>query len=408
MSNSNAIAAVTATLIDLLGDMSDISSSAIATAHPPDKAAEGLQEGQSRINIFLYQTNVNPALRNMDLPHQVKPGERGHPPLALNLYYLLTPYSGDNNSTENQRLLGRAMSILHDNAVLNRETIKGISPNGNLHEQIESVRLTFQPLTLDEMSKLWNMFQTQYRTSVAYEASVVLIDSTRPVRTPLPVLRRRHDDQGIISQPDLIPPLPTITRLELPDKQPSLQLDDELIIHGHHLDGEQVKVRFMHPRLAEAIEASPQPEGTAAKITVQPSATPDAQTKYPAGLYRLAVAVSKTEAGKTAIRVSNEQPFSLAPRLTIPPDPIENDILTLRCNPEVWLEQRVALLLGSSEIAAQPRTNKTDILTFNIANVPAAKYLVRLRIDGVDSLPVQDYKAVPLTFDEAQMVTINE
>jgi hypothetical protein len=41
------------------------------------------------------------------------------------------------------------------------------------------VRVTLQPLSLEEMSRLWSTFQTQYRLSVAYEVSVVLIDSAR-------------------------------------------------------------------------------------------------------------------------------------------------------------------------------------------------------------------------------------
>jgi hypothetical protein len=47
-----------------------------------------------------------------------------------------------------------------------------------LHEQVERVRITLQPLTLEEVAKLWNVFQTPYRISVAYEVSVVLIEST--------------------------------------------------------------------------------------------------------------------------------------------------------------------------------------------------------------------------------------
>jgi len=45
-------------------------------------------------------------------------------------------------------------------------------------------------MSLEDVSKLWTTFQTQYRISAAYEVSVVIIESSRIVKTPLPVLTR--------------------------------------------------------------------------------------------------------------------------------------------------------------------------------------------------------------------------
>ena len=53
------------------------------------------------------------------------------------------------------------------------------------------IRITLQPLSIDDISKLWAGFQMQYRLSVAYEVAVVLIDSTRPTRAAPPVLHAR-------------------------------------------------------------------------------------------------------------------------------------------------------------------------------------------------------------------------
>ena len=46
-----------------------------------DKARNG-NNTANQLNLFLYQTMVNAAWRNMDMPRQVKPGETGQPPLA--------------------------------------------------------------------------------------------------------------------------------------------------------------------------------------------------------------------------------------------------------------------------------------------------------------------------------------
>ncbi len=81
------------------------------------------------------------------------------------------------------------MHILHNNASLSpayvRRVTQGINGGeyiSDLHEQIERVRITHDPLSVDDLSKLWNTFQTQYRISTAYRVSVVLIDTAkRPV-----------------------------------------------------------------------------------------------------------------------------------------------------------------------------------------------------------------------------------
>ena len=59
------------------------------------------------------------------------------------------------------------------------------------------MRFTPFAMSTEEISRLWTAFQTNYRLSTAYEASVVLIDSTRPAPSPLPVLKRGDHDQGV-------------------------------------------------------------------------------------------------------------------------------------------------------------------------------------------------------------------
>ena len=211
MSNELAIATVTATLRNLIDrDLRDELGSGIVTTRPPDKARENV-EGSNQINLFLYQTQVNAHWRNSDIPTQVRPGETGRSPLALNLYYLMTAYGRDNEDIFGHRLLGHAMRVLHDHSTLTPNNLRAAQEDSDLHDQIERVRITPVAMTLEEISKLWATFQTQYRISVAYEASVVLIDSQIPARTPLPVLVRGSNDRGILTQPNVLPPpLPSI------------------------------------------------------------------------------------------------------------------------------------------------------------------------------------------------------
>jgi hypothetical protein len=405
MSNALAIAAVTATLRNLLETgLTPDQPDAKVTTNPPDKARDNNNGNQ--VNLFLYQTEPNAAWRNMDMPRQVKPGETGQPPLPLNLYYLITAYGQNEDDTFSHRLLGRAMRILHDHPVLGAAEIAAALPGNDLHEQVERVRITPQPLSLDEMSKLWTTFQTQYRISAAYQVSVVLIESARAPRTPLPVLTRGPADGGISAQANLVPPFPALEVVGLPARQPSARLGDTLTLGGHHLSGDDVVVLFDHPRLDEPLAVAPLPGRTDTEIQVQ---LPDDPAHWVAGIYTLAVGFRK--AGEL-VRTTNELPLALAPRIvgSITPDPAPRDAdgdvtLTVTCSPQVRSAQRAALLLSAREILAEPHPAQTDTLAFHVTDAPPGEHLIRLRVDGVDSLLV-DRTVTPPVFDATQKVTI--
>ena len=265
MSNSLAIAAVTATLRDVLklarqalpGDPDPLADLEVV-CKPPDKARPN-NDGVNTLNLFLYETVPDGALRNMEIP-PLRAGETGSPPLPLRLHYLLTAFGRNNDELLAHRMLGRAMSLLHDRAVLMPADIQAALPGADLHRQIERVRVTAQPLSIEEMSKLWTTFQVNYRLSAGYEASVVLIDSARTSRTPLPVLWRGPLDRGLDVYPDPTPPYPALFDLLLPANQPAARLGtaampgDVVTLLGTHLDGDAVAlVRFPgagpHPRV---------------------------------------------------------------------------------------------------------------------------------------------------------------
>jgi hypothetical protein len=406
MSNSLAIGAVTATLRNLLvASIAPEGGGFAVTTLPLDKAQTfGADDGAGRINLFLYQTQSNGAWRNADMPRQVRPNETGLPPLPLDLYYLVSAHEkADGDSTVlAHRLLGRAMRGLFDHPLLGADEIRTALAGNDLADQIERVRITPQPLSLDEMSKLWMMFQTGYRISAAYQVSVVLIESTRPSRTPLPVLTRGKDDRGVTAQSDLIPPFPTITDMQLPSEQISARAGEELIITGHNLDGDSVAVQFASTRLASPRSVAATGTATEVKVNV-----PNDPANLPAGFYTIAVVISKTG---QPVRLTNEFPLQIAPVISnINPNsaPAGDVTLTLTCAPEIRPEQRAALLFGDQEILAEPHATQTATLTFKIIGAAKGDYFLRLRADGVDSLLVV-YVGTPPTpqFDVNQKLTI--
>lgn len=448
MSNALAIAAVTSSLVSLLA--SEISSDPAlnlpsgihVTALPPDGANNDAITHQ--VNVFLYHVMPNAAWRNMPIPTQVRQGESGMPPLALNLYYMITAYTRDTNEIgdiSSQSLLGRVMSIFHDNPVLGPGQLA--MPESDIQNQVDHVRITMQPLSIEEIYRLWTGFQTQYRTSVGYEVSVVLIDSTLPTRTPLPVLKRGRDGRGATAVADPLP-YPTLFSVSLRDIKmptslgdvaspnapaypPSAMLGDVLAIAGHRLDGPTVTVLLASQRLAVPLEiVVPQTARSSTGITLpfqlnpqQPG--PDPATDYstwPAGFYTLSARISQpTPPGQPLLpdQVTNELALSLAPQIDTRQLPTatrdaNNDVtITLNCIPDVQIGQRVALLLGEKEIVAPQPIAQTNALTFAAGNMAAGTYLLRLRIDGVDSFPYirsSDPIKTPPTFDDKQRVTI--
>jgi hypothetical protein len=418
MSNPLAIAAVTATLRAMLDSaLALVFSGVEVTVLPPDKARTGVGD---QINVFLYNTAIDAALRNTPPPTS-KPGETGEPALPLRLQYLITAYGQNDNDLFGHRLLGEAMSVMHDHPLLGREQIHDISSgpllNSDLHTQVERVRVTPLSLNLEEMSKLWMTFQTQFRISAAYEVSVVLIDSARPAITALPVLGRGSAaDSGVASVANVGSPFPSLSSAESPD--PAALLPGEtLTLRGANLSGTNVLVRIKHQLMDEDRFLAPLPGATATELSV---VIPDEPADLPAGFYTVAVDVATEEAAHPGIpftRTTNRLAFARAPVITsaMPASAARNGLgrvsMSLTCSPDVQPGQRASLLLGGREIHAETFNAATDTLDFKFDNPTPAdspdpvESFARLRVDGVDSL-LMDRTVTPPVFRSDQKVTI--
>lgn len=406
MSNSLAIAAVTATLRNLLHEgvtnEPDLADASI-TMQPLDRARTN-GNSANQINLFLYHVVPSPAWRNQATPGRVRSGESGFPVLGLNLYYLITAFGRDNDGQQpfSHQLMGRAMSVLNDHPLLGADEIKSALPNNDLWSQLERVRITLQPFAIEEIAKLWTGFQTQYRLSVAYEAAVVLIETERVARTPLPVLTRGPADTGYFAQANLLSPLPMITAIIMPNAQVTAELGDTITLAGQNLTCESAQVQFSNLRLAEPIVIA----GTGLTDKQITATLPKKPTVWPAGIYTVSVILTRAGVSDS---ITNELPLAIAPKLTkLPLKPASAKAgvtLSLTCSPTVQPGQRVSLLLGDQEFPAASPTAATTQFTFPLAAIPPGTYFVRLRVDGVDSQLI-DHSVTPPKFDPSQQVTI--
>jgi uncharacterized protein DUF4255 len=410
MSNYLAIAAVTMTLRKILQvafSSDSVLGNTDVTVLPLDRPRTGLVTNQ--LNLFLYMVARNGAWVNADMPRQVKPGESAFSPLPLNLYFLITAFVPDDaEQTQSHEVIGKAMSVLYDHPVLSATDIldaTGTLPQ-NLSQQIDRVRITLHPLSIDELSKLWTGFSTQFRLSAAYEVGVTLLESSRTSPAPMPVLMRGPKDQGVPAQGDLTPPLPALSTIVAPNQQPSARLGDALTLTGVHLDGATM-VHFMHRLSGVPNGVSPQAV-TGTSLTMQLPPAPLKGT-WPAGFYSVEVVVQRS--GETFTRTTNQLMLALAPSLltfgAAAATPRPGQIaFAVTVAPEVLPGQRATLVLGDVEFLADPVAGTpTGSLTFWGPPLAPGSYFARLRVDGVDSQYI-DRSQKPPAFDLTQQVTV--
>jgi hypothetical protein len=403
MSSPLIISAVTATLRNIVQTSIDAFFSGVTvTTSPPDKAHDGRTDNQ--VNIFLYHTGINAAWRNQDPPNRVKPGEVGHPPLALNLHYLVTAYGENNDDVRAQSLLGAAMIALHDMPILDPADLRAALPApAQPGDQIERVRAVMEPMSLEENSKLWAAFQTNYRLSAAYVASVVLIDSLRPIRAALPVARRGDNDEGVT----MLTTFPNLQSFAVRIGSTSIERmgqgsalpGDTLIIRGTGFQADGLAVRLSNNLVTHELVPSSISE-TEIRV-VLPADAPD---KWPPGYYALGLIVRDAA---NILHVSDELPLYLLPTITAFVSPISRIggslNLTLSVTPSVWPIQRAALLVGDREMQAAAHPVPANTLTFSMPQAAAGQFYLRLRVDGIDSLIID-----PLTrqYDATKRITI--
>jgi hypothetical protein len=394
MSNHLAIATVTATLDKLLEKpIDDDVPGAKITLVSPETAGGGLPA--TRVNIFLYQVTPSAAARNDDLPTRSGDGQRflGRPRIGLDLHYLLTFY-GKDTDFEPQRLLGTVVRTLHARPVLTRHQIRDaitafpLLTNANLADDVELVKFTQTPLTLEELSKLWSVFfQTAYRLSVAYQGTVVLIESDDSFSSPLPVrLRNVYVDT-------FREPLIEAVVAASGDDDPILD-GAQIRVRGKRLQGNKTRLLIDGAVLAPTSVSDTEITATLPPLTaglhalqvehVRQMGTPlKDHGGVGSNIAALVVTPQIKKNGSYDIQATNQG---------VETDGTHRADLTVTVVPDVTERQRVAVLLngtgGSTDaytFPSGPRPAPTDTIKVHAGHVRPGTYLVRVQVDGADS-----------------------
>jgi len=387
MSNYLAVATVTEALRMTLEDAVKIVGGAIATSVRPDQIASGA----TGVNVYLYQIVPNAALRNNDLASRDADGKLvQRPKAAIDLHYLLTVH-GDEKTFEPQRVMGAVIRSMHDTAVLTKKSISdaaalGALTGSDLVDAPERIKFTPLPLSVEELSKLWTVFQAKFALSVAYSASVVIIEGSDSPRSSLPVQL-----SNLVVLPSMGPVIDKLKSQATPvspivDVQP-IHLNYIVHLYGHGFRSGTAKVRI-GKTLVDPTSL------TDDHITFDLKFPPFLEDDLRAGL-RAAQVITQITFGSPADPhvgfESNAMPFMLAPRHTAAPAFAAPNV-TLQLEPKVNKGQRIVLLLNENVLVNPKAYTFSTIATadsatqqIDVTGALPGTYIVRVQVDGAES-----------------------
>ncbi len=143
--------------------------------------AEETVADTTKAGMFVFLYTVIEDSFNRNEPNQITGGSRllsTRPALAVNLSYMLTPFSASvegKDTLDNVRshnLIAKAMRAFYDNGLIDSryfplDTVLGES----------EVRITPTHMNFEEITKIWTTFSKPFQLSVCYEVSTVWIHS---------------------------------------------------------------------------------------------------------------------------------------------------------------------------------------------------------------------------------------
>ncbi len=355
MSDFRAIGGVSATLQALLLDrMEWPGATRVPVTVGPPRFTRPEDQGKAedaRVNLFLYRVTENGYLQNQEIPGRGG-SDYGHPPLSLNLHYLLTAYGSDlipgaTPATTDEKLahflLGSAMRVLHDVPVVTDGLTTVRAPSGetvlhdSLREASEQVKLMLEPLSLEDITKVWTALSLRYRLSAAYAIHVVQIESRRPRTFPRPVAPPvgPHPSADVEGPGPAIHVVtirvPSITEVGVrragsstEQPYPYVRIGDTVVLRGLNLAGGRTDVAFGDLEVPAAVALDDRAEAVVPDLSVPGVGPIAADQLLRPGPLAIRVVVHDALVPSRSSR-SNELAVQLVPRIdgipTVAPGP---------------------------------------------------------------------------------------
>ena len=380
MSNFLAISTVTATISHLLEEIqTDVPGIKI---HNKPVDVINSEPSANKLNLFLYHVSYNTSHNNRFLPTRNSSGDLvSSPKIGLDLHYLLTVYGADNDDILSQQILGSAIRVLNENPILTKDIISDAIKSqekiqfSDLVNEIQTIKLVPEKLSAEELTKIWSsFFQTNYRLSMAFQASVLLLDTKKKPKPTLPVKERLVYVKSFKQ--------PLINKIE-PQNLEYIS-NAQINILGENLKDEKTLVHIddlqIEPAKSDVFDN---------KISINIPQNLNAGIKRIKISHPLVVGLNQSEHRGAA--ESNLGAFILSPKITkiLPQDINRGDNLTIHFEPPITPDQQAMLLVGDQTfVIARHQKENAPIESISIKiseDFAAGTYLVRLRVDGAES-----------------------
>jgi hypothetical protein len=154
----------------------------IVSSNTPQEMSENSING---LSLWLYRIARDDQLLNHP-PRRVAIDRVEHHPLPLRLHYLMTPIVDRNENGIGpgleQSIIGKVLQTLHDHPILS-----GAYLQDDLVGTDTKVSVRFEPLVLEEITRVWDALEQSYQLCISYEVSVVMISSDEEANRIAPV-----------------------------------------------------------------------------------------------------------------------------------------------------------------------------------------------------------------------------
>lgn len=137
------------------------------------------------VSLWLYKITRDEFTANLP-PRRVSPNRLQMTPLPLRLHYLATPVvelaQGAAAPEYEQTLLGKVLQHFADEPFL-----RGASLTGGLASGGRQLTVRLEQLSTEEITRIWDALEGEYRLSVSYEVTIVPVESRREIMSGPPV-----------------------------------------------------------------------------------------------------------------------------------------------------------------------------------------------------------------------------
>lgn len=137
----------------------------------PEEMTERNDQG---LSLWLYRITRDEDRLN-DPPVRITASLFHDPPLPLRLHYLCTPVVDQataNNAEIEQRILGKVLQTFYGHPVF-----RGTDLAGDFSGTGAELRSRLEPMSLEDITRIWNALEQPYQLSVSYEVTLVNVDS---------------------------------------------------------------------------------------------------------------------------------------------------------------------------------------------------------------------------------------